>query len=88
MSEMKIFAIRDTKADAFNTPFYMSTVGQALRAFGDEVNNPNSALSKHPEDYFLYELGIYEDATAAFNLLPAPRSLSSAVDFVSAPKAA
>jgi len=82
MSELRLFAVRDVKAEAFNAPFCFQTAGQALRAFSDEVNNPNSSLSKHPEDFFLYELGVYEDSTAAFTILPAPRLLGTAADFV------
>lgn len=84
----KIFSVYDTKAEAFNTPFFMSTLGQATRGFADEVNNPNSLLSKHPEDYTLFELGEYDDSNASFTLLPSPKNIGLALEFVNRGQAA
>lgn len=59
----QIFAVKDLATDAYGTPFFMATPGEALRSFKDEVNsgNPNSAIAKHPEDYILYHIGDYDD---------------------------
>lgn len=78
----KMFAIYDSKAEAYNTPFFFSTIGQATRAFTDEISNSRSQLHAHPEDYALFELGSYDDSSATFDLLPAPKSLGLASEFV------
>lgn len=78
----KMFAIYDSKAEAFNTPFFFPTIGQATRAFSDEVSNQRSMLSSHPEDYALFELGTYDESNASIELLPAPKSIGLALDFV------
>lgn len=80
---LKIFSIYDTKAEAYNQPFFMTTIGQATRAFADEANNPNSNLSKHPEDYTLFEIGVFDDEDASVSMLVAPKSLGTALEHVS-----
>jgi len=56
-------------------------VGEALRHFEDEVNNPQSPLYKHPEDYTLFHLGQYDETTGQFDLKDAPLSLGVALNF-------
>ena len=77
---LKVFSIRDIKADAYDKPFFLATVGQAVRAFSDEVERSDSMLNKHPEDYILFELGEYNDALGVFTCLPAPRQLIAGSD--------
>jgi len=60
----KIFSIYDTKAKAYNTPFYMLQEGQALRGFMDLVNDPQTSISKHPSDYILFMIGTFDDQTS------------------------
>lgn len=58
---IKVYSIRDTKAEYFGTPFFAQSRGVALRMFSDLVNDSRSAISKHPEDYALFEIGNYDD---------------------------
>ena len=78
----KMFAIYDSKAEAYNTPFFFTTIGQATRAFSDEIANPRSQLHSHPEDFGLFELGTYDDATAKIESLSVPKLLGLASEFV------
>lgn len=57
----KMFSVRDRAADMFGRPFFANTTGAAVRSFTDEINNAQSELAKHPEDYDLYEIGYFED---------------------------
>ena len=59
----QIFAIRDSKAEAFHQPFYAQTKGAAIRAISDYANEPNSPLGKHPEDYMLFHIGAYHEGS-------------------------
>lgn len=58
----KAFSIYDSKALHFGVPFFMSSVGGAVRAFSDLCNDPQTMISRHPGDYVLYELGSFDDA--------------------------
>jgi hypothetical protein len=78
----KIFTIYDSKAEAYLSPFFMSAKGQALRAFGDSVNDPNHQFNKHAEDFTLFELGEYDDLSASFNLYDTPVALGKAIEFI------
>lgn len=63
MAIKKIVAVRDRALDAFGQPFFIPSNGAAIRSFQDEINNKDSELYKHPDDYDLYELGEYDDNT-------------------------
>jgi len=78
----KIFAIYDSKAESFTNPVYLNSTGLAVRTFSDSVQDPESPFSKHPADYTLFELGTYDDNTAEFKLLPTPKSLFIAIEFI------
>lgn len=58
-----MFAIYDTKAECYNPPFFMPKKEMALRAFNDLANDGNTNISRHPEDYILYELAEFDDIT-------------------------
>lgn len=60
---LKIFSIRDTKAESYGVPFFQPTEGEAERSFRTAVNDPKSKLSLYPEDFDLFYLGVYDDAT-------------------------
>lgn len=77
---LKIFSIFDAKTNVFSRPFYSLTTGEATRTFTDAVSDPQSMMNRHPEDYFLYEIGQYDDATASIEM-GAPNALGSASDF-------
>ena len=60
---LRIFAIRDTAADAFMQPFFANTNAQAVRNFADVVNRKreDNAIANHPADFDLYLLGHFDD---------------------------
>lgn len=57
---LRAYAIFDRKALMYNTPFFYSTDGQAIRALTDLVNDSNTTLSRHPADYVLYLIGSFD----------------------------
>lgn len=65
----KIVSVRDRAVDTFSVPQFVAAIGAAVRAFGDEIKRKadNNALSMHPEDYDLYDLGEYDDDTGQFH---------------------
>lgn len=75
MSKIVVMCARDIKVGCFARPFFVSTVAQAVRSFQDEARRkaPDNQLSQHPEDFELFELGTWDEDTAKFDQLPAPK---------------
>lgn len=76
------FSILDTKSGAFNTPFFFPARGLAVRAFGDLVDDAQSTISKHPDDYRLFEVGTFDLDSGKLTALDSPKFMSSAVEFL------
>ena len=76
--KMVICSIRDSAADAYGRPFFLPSVGVAIRSFTDEVNRPSedNQIYQHPEDFDLFELGEFDDTTGRFVLLDVPKHLA------------
>ena len=77
---MKIFAIFDAKAEAYNQPFFLTNEGQATRGFSDAVNDPQSIMGKHPADFTLFRIGTYNEETAEIKS-ESPTVLGVGVEF-------
>lgn len=84
MTILTIVSVKDRAIDSYNRPFYVPTIGAAIRSFTDEVNRKDSEMQAHPEDYDLYDLGTFDDQTGTF--LPpeggVPRVISRAQDLI------
>lgn len=85
MTIYKVVAIRDRALDAFGRPAFVPTLGAAIRGFADEINNAQGEMSKHPDDYDLYELGAFDDEKGTFTQVEAPRQIAIGKDQVRAP---
>jgi len=79
----KVMSIRDRAADLFGQPMFFGTIGQAIRAFGDEVKrvHENNNLNKHPDDFDLYHIANFNDESAEFEL-QRPVQVAIGKDFV------
>lgn len=60
------YVIFDTKAEIYNKPFYFLNDKIALRAAQDLIDDPQTDVHKHPEDFMMFHIGTYEDETAHF----------------------
>lgn len=58
---MFIYTIFDSAAGAYMRPFFMQSDGQAMRAFTDIACDAEHDIGKHPEDYSLCRIGMFED---------------------------
>ena len=56
-----IYAVRDTKAEAFMQPLFFNAEGIARRSFSEAVNDSKSIIGKYPGDFDLYKLGTFDD---------------------------
>ncbi|MFM1820807.1 MAG: hypothetical protein RLZZ402_1166 [Bacteroidota bacterium] len=73
-----ICSVKDRAADAFGRPMFVPSTGVAIRSFTDEVNrsDKDNQLFNHPDDFDLYNLGVFDDSTAVFELLLPPEQLA------------
>lgn len=78
--QLKIYSIRDSKADLYNPPFYQKTHGEAERSFAQLTKDSKSTISQFPEDYDLYYLGTYDDLTGKIEVLDSPQHIIKAVN--------
>lgn len=81
MIKLGIYSIKDTKAEVFLPPFYVRNNGEAIRVFDDCVQNPDTNLAKHPEDFYLFKLGEFDQDSGSLIPSACPESLASAMDF-------
>lgn len=80
-----VVAVRDSAMDAFMPPFNVPHIGLASRSFNDEINNRESPMYKHPEDYELYQLATWNDATGIYEQLSTPNLVARGKDVVVKP---
>lgn len=66
--KQRMFSIFDVKARAYLPPFFMPERGMAVRVFGDCVNDASHQFGKHPEDYTLFELAVFDDSAGTIVL--------------------
>jgi len=58
---LRVFTMRDIKAQAFVRPFFVQTVAVAFRAIAESANEPNSQFGRYPHDFELWEIGEWDD---------------------------
>jgi hypothetical protein len=76
--KLNICSVKDRAADAFGRPMFVPSTGVALRSFSDEINRADSdnQLNNHPDDFDLYEFGLFDDNTGLFELYEQPKLLA------------
>lgn len=63
-----VFSVRDRACIMHLDPFLSPSKGGAERAFADAVNNPETPMYAHPEDYDLYEHGSFDTGTGMYEV--------------------
>lgn len=81
---MKILmcSVYDKASQVFAQPFYTPTRAAAIRSFTDAVGNKESAFCAHPEDYVLFELGVFDDNSGELVTNSSPEKLLTALECV------
>lgn len=82
--KLKAFAARDSKLGVFLPPFFMQHTGQALRAWEEVCNDSKSAMSKHPSDFQLFQVGEFDEETGLLVEMQ-PVQLASASEYRKGP---
>lgn len=78
---LKIFALYDSKAEAYNKPFYQQTTGAALRDFEEACKQPDSMIAKYPADFTLFEIGVFNDEDCEIIMHNAKINLGNALEY-------
>lgn len=76
--KLQIYSVRDNKAEAYGTPFFQKTHGEAERTFRQLASDPQSMVYKYPSDFDLWHLGETNTTTGIINALAAPRHVLNA----------
>ena len=75
-------AVKDRALDAFMQPFFVDSIGVAVRSFSDEVNRAESPMNSHPEDYDLYHVGFFDEDTGNVSSSGEVRCIARAQDVI------
>ncbi len=59
--KLNIYSIYDTAAGLYSRPFFCQSDAEALRMFSDLSVDAEHPVGKHPEDYSIFRLGIFDD---------------------------
>lgn len=60
---MIICAVYDAKMAEYMNPFAAKTPGSAIRAFADEAKREDSQVARHPEDFTLYQVAVFDEVS-------------------------
>lgn len=79
---MKIFAVKDMKAQTFNRPNSANSIPDMVRSFEMAINDGESIMSRFPNDFRLFHLADFNIESGEILPLHTPTDLGSAADFV------
>lgn len=79
---LKVYAVRDVKAESYGNLITLPAVGLALRTFEDAVNSPGSVLGQNPDDFSLYEIGTYDPIAGIISGYDVPKYITSAISHI------
>lgn len=58
---LKAYTVYDNKSLSFSPPFFQQAHGAAARMFSDLANDANTTIGRHPGDYVLFCIGMFDD---------------------------
>lgn len=56
-----VYSIYDTASGLYSRPFFTQSDAEAIRSFTDIACDTEHPIGKHPQDYTLFRLGIFDD---------------------------
>lgn len=79
-----VFCVFDSAAKAYLPPFFIRSVGEAIRSFTDAVSDTKHQFASHKEDYTLFQLGEWDDNSGMFSTIE-PRKIVGAWEIEAGP---
>jgi len=83
--KLQVYAVYDAAVGCYMQPFFLRSKGEALRSFMDAVSDRKTQFSIHPEDFSLFQVGEYEEATGTLIPSLTPVKIVAALDVVRIP---
>lgn len=79
----KIVSIYDVKSECFGAPVFVKATGEAIRSFGEAVNDDKKEnnFAKWPADFSLFLIGEFDDSTGEVTSQP-PEQLVTALSLL------
>ncbi len=59
--KFNVYSIYDTASGLYSRPFFTQSDGEAVRSFQDIATDETHPVGKHPEDYSLFRIGLFDD---------------------------
>lgn len=66
---LNAYSIFDSKAANYSPPFFMANHKLAIRSFADIVNDRQTNICRHPEDFSLVFLGSFDDSVGVIEAI-------------------
>jgi len=76
----KVFAIYDSKAEAYGKPFHYNSRGEAIRGFQEALKDEKTTFAKYPADFTMFEIGEYDELTAELTPYAAKIALGNGIE--------
>ncbi len=77
-----IFAIYDSKAEAYLQPFFSQNKATAIRQFTQATQDGGTPFNKNPGDYTLFAIGTWDEQTAEIEQDEVKTPLGTAIEFM------
>lgn len=81
-----LFAIKDIAIESHGRIVQVQHRNEAIRMFKDEANREDSQIGKHPEDFELWYIGIYNETDASIEPIKPIERVARALDMVEVAK--
>lgn len=79
--KLSVYTLKDHKILLFTSPRYFHTDGEAIRSFSEGCKDEKSNLFKHPEDFTMYRIGIFDDVSGEIVSEKTPVRIADATQF-------
>jgi hypothetical protein len=77
---MRVYSVKDQKAEFFMSPFIQRNKGEAIRGLEQAGKDPKSLIHSSPVDFDLFELGEWDDTTGSIVPHESPEHVINAKD--------
>ena len=64
--KLNIYSIFDTASGLYSRPFFTQSDAEAIRSFSDIATDAEHPIGRHPADYTLFRVGLWDDNNGKF----------------------
>ena len=75
-------SVFDAKVGVYFQPFFARSTAEALRSFGDTINQDGHIFNKHPADFTLFMLAKWNEENGHFDPTPTPIALAVGIELL------